>query len=123
MEPLEVEVLDERDVELAETLRDLGLRKAEAYLVTYLHLAGPSVSRSVEVGTSLRQPEVSTASKTLEERDWLTRDVSDDVGDHRPMKVMELTVDLSEALDELREEREREYREFLDRVERAEELL
>lgn len=123
MESVEVEALDGDDVELAETLRELGLRKAEAYLVTYLHRAGPSVSRAIEVGTSLRQPEVSMAAKSLEERGWMERYVSDDEGDHRPMKTMELTVEVEEVLNHLEEERRSDFRNYLDKVKAARELL
>lgn len=116
-------VLDDEDVQLAEALRELGLRKAESYLLTYLHLAGPSVSREVEMGTSLRQPEVSMAAKRLEEKELLDRYVSDERGGHRPMKTMEIQQDLSEVLDDLQREKEQEYRESLDLIQDARDLL
>lgn len=109
-------------MELAETLRELGLRKPEAYLATYLHLAGPSVSSAVEVGTSLRQPEVSMAAKELEEQGHLERRVADDEGDHRPRKEMRLTDGLEAIIAELKEEAEERYREEMEKIERAEEL-
>lgn len=123
MEERTVESLDREDVELAETLRSLGTRKAEAYLMTYLDRAGPSVSRSVEVGTSLRQPEVSMAAKALSEKGWLEREVADEEGEHRPMKRMRLTVDLTEVVDSLERVKEEKFREKLRLVDRARDLI
>lgn len=123
MRDAQVEVLDREDVELAEALRGLGLRKAEAYLLTYLHRAGPSVSRSVEVGTSLRQPEVSMAAKRMEERGWLETGVADEEGDHRPMKLLELSRGMEGVVESLREARKGEYEAYLALAERAEDLL
>ena len=66
-----VKTLDDRDREFAETLQKLGVQPNVAAMITYLMNVDKATSREIEIGTDLRQPEVSICAKTLRYNGWL----------------------------------------------------
>jgi predicted transcriptional regulator len=64
-------VLDDEDREFADILRSLGMQRNTAILITYLASAGEATSREIELGASLRQPEVSIAMRDLRGKNWV----------------------------------------------------
>jgi predicted transcriptional regulator len=60
-----IRVLDENDFEFIEALQNLGVSESVAMLITILASSREATSRGIEIGTGLRQPEVSIAMKTL----------------------------------------------------------
>ena len=60
-----VRVLDEKDLEFVEALRSLNVPRNVAILITFLANANEATSREIEMGTSMRQPEVSIGMRAL----------------------------------------------------------
>ena len=60
-----VKVLDEKDLDFIETLQSLNVPRNVAGLITYLANTNEAISREIEMGTNLRQPEVSIAMRTF----------------------------------------------------------
>jgi predicted transcriptional regulator len=51
-------MLDEKDLEFVDALRSLNVPRNVAALITYLANTSEATSREIEMGTNLRQPEV-----------------------------------------------------------------
>jgi predicted transcriptional regulator len=93
-----IKVLDDKDLEFIEALRSLDVARGVASLITYLANVGEATSRDIEMGTDLRQPEVSIAMRTLRENNWVTeRDVETE-GRGRPMKIYKLSMPIEEII-------------------------
>ena len=57
-------MLDEKDLEFIDALRSLEVPRNVAGLITFLANTNEATSRQIEVGTNMRQPEVSIAMCT-----------------------------------------------------------
>jgi len=66
-----VKELDEKDLEFVEALRSLNVPRNVATMITYLANTDDVTSREIEMGTDLRQPEVSIAMRTLRQNNWV----------------------------------------------------
>jgi predicted transcriptional regulator len=67
-------------------------------MITYLANANEATSREIEMGTNLRQPEVSIGMRTLRENNWVEeRDVKVG-GKGRPMRIYKLGVPIGEII-------------------------
>jgi predicted transcriptional regulator len=94
MRQFSVKVLDDNDREFVEVLRELGIPRNVASMITYLANVDEATSREIEIGSSLRQPEVSIAMRTLRTHNWVEeREIKKD-GKGRPMKVYKLNITL-----------------------------
>jgi predicted transcriptional regulator len=94
-----IKILDERDFEFVEALQSLGIQKSVALLITILASTHEATSREIEMGTGLRQPEVSIAMRTLRENKWVgERDVKAE-GKGRPMRVYSLSMPLDKIIE------------------------
>jgi predicted transcriptional regulator len=80
-------VLDEKDQEFIDALRSLNVPRNVAGLITYLANTSEATSREIEMGTNLRQPEVSIAMRTLRQNNWVEERNVKAEGKGRPMKV------------------------------------
>ena len=90
--------MDEKDLEFVGALRSINVPRNVATLITYLANANEATSREIEMGTNMRQPEVSIAMRTLRENNWVNeRDVRV-AGKGRPMKVYKLSVGIEEIV-------------------------
>ena len=69
-----VKILDDKDMEFVETLRSLGVPRNVATLITFLANVDEASSREIEMGSDLRQPEVSIAMRTLRDNSGLRRE-------------------------------------------------
>jgi predicted transcriptional regulator len=79
-----------------------------AELITYLANVSEATSREIEMGTGLRQPEVSIGMRTLHENKWvLVREVkTEEKG--RPKKIYSLSVPLDKIIKHYEDEKIRE---------------
>ena len=69
-----------------------------ASVITYLSNVDEATSREIEMGTRMRQPEVSIGMRALRENNWIEeRDVRTE-GKGRPMKVYKLSVPIGEII-------------------------
>jgi len=82
-----VKILDDKDLEFVDALRSLKVPRNVATLITFLANATEATSREIEVGTSMRQPEVSIGMRALRQNDWIGEREIKAEGKGRPMKV------------------------------------
>ena len=110
------------DEKLVELLIKAGLRKNPAKVIAYLSKVKKAKAREIELGTDLREPELSLAIKDLKKRNWIKeRKIKRDRVGRRP-KEYELIVDLKDIVRELIDARRRELNELkakLSKLERA----
>ena len=91
-------MLDEKDLEFVGALRSINVPRNVATLITYLKNTNEATSREIEIGTDLRQPEVSIGIRALRNINWIEeRDVKVG-GKGRPMKVYKLGVPIGEII-------------------------
>ena len=103
-----VKVLDDRDQEIIKALRGLKVPKSAAALITYLANVSEATSREIEMGTNLRQPEVSLGMSMLNKNKWVTeREVKVDRRG-RPKKVYSLSIPIEQIIKHYEEEKGRE---------------
>ena len=122
MRQFSVKVLDDDDREFVEVLRDLGIPRNVASMITYLANADEATSREIEIGSNLRQPEVSIAMRTLRNNDWVEeREIKKD-GKGRPMKVYRLTISLEEIIRHFEEEKKKESTRVMENIDRLKDL-
>ena len=101
-------MLDEHDMEFVEALRNLKVPRNVAILITYLADSNEATSREIEMGTNLRQPEVSIAMRTLRNNNWVEEKEIKTEGKGRPMRIYKLGVPLESIIQHFQEESNRE---------------
>ncbi|HNT71466.1 MAG TPA: ArsR family transcriptional regulator [Methanothrix sp.] len=122
MRQFSVKVLDDDDREFVEVLRDLGIPRNVASMITYLANVEEATSREIEIGSNLRQPEVSIAMRSLRNNGWVEeREVKKD-GKGRPMKVYRLIISLEEIIKHFEEEKKVESTMVMENIERLKDL-
>ncbi|MGP8255295.1 MAG: MarR family transcriptional regulator [Methanoregula sp.] len=98
MKEQNVVLFTDKEEEFLNLLIEIGIRKTVAQLLVFLANTPEATSRDLERGTDLRQPEVSTAIKYLDDHGWITsREIpSDKKG--RPKKTYSLAVPIKEII-------------------------
>lgn len=115
-------MLDERDLEFIETLGRLNVPKNVATLIIYLANVKEATSREIELGTDLRQPEVSIGVRTLRKNQWVNeRDIKAELKG-RPMKIYELSMPLEKIIKHFEEEKNRESARTMESIQRLKEM-
>ena len=115
-------MLDEKDLEFIDTLRSLEVPRNVATLITYLANANEVTSREIEIGTSLRQPEVSIAMRTLRQNKWIDEREVKAKGKGRPMKVYKLSVPIQEIIQHYEVEKNSEAAKTMQAIQRLREI-
>lgn len=93
-----------------------------ASLITYLADANEATSREIEMGTNLRQPEVSIAMRAMRQNKWVEeRDIKAE-GKGRPMKVYKLSVPLESIITFYEEEANRESAHAMESIQKLKQL-
>ena len=64
-------VFDQDEEVMASLLCNVGVKRNLAKALVYLANVNESVSRNIELGAGLRQPEVSIAMREMRERGWI----------------------------------------------------
>ncbi|UEC43202.1 MAG: hypothetical protein METHAR1v1_1200008 [Methanothrix sp.] len=118
-----VKVLDDKDLEFAETLRSLGVQRNVAILITYLANVEEASSRDIEMGSNLRQPEVSIAMRALRDNDWVSEKEVRRGGKGRPMKVYSLLTPIDEIIRHFEEEKQQESVQTMESIQKLKELI
>jgi predicted transcriptional regulator len=122
MRQFSVKVLDDADREFVEVLKELGIPRNVASMITYLANVDEATSREIEIGSNLRQPEVSIAMRTLRNNSWVEeREIKKD-GKGRPMKVYRLTISLPDIIKHFEDEKRRESAKTMESIEKLKEL-
>jgi predicted transcriptional regulator len=116
-------MLDEKDLEFVDALRSLNVPRNVATMITYLANTDEVTSREIEMGTDLRQPEVSIAMRTLRQNSWVEEhDVKLD-GKGRPMKVYKLGVPIEKIIKHYEEEKNNEASQNMKSIQRLKEMI
>ena len=117
-----INVADEKDLEFAEGLQRLGMKRNVASLITYLKNVNEGSARDIEMATGMRQPEVSIAMQTLRERNWLTEHEIKSEGKGRPLKIYALRATIDEIINYCEAEKSRELARTSEVIQRLKEL-
>ena len=115
--------LSRREERMAELLIRAGMNKNVARAVVYLSKVKEAVSREIEIGANLRQPEVSLAMKKLRERGWVKMRELKRKGKGRPLKCYKLTVDLRDIAKGLIEKKREELKKLEEKLKELEKAI
>jgi predicted transcriptional regulator len=115
-------VLDEKDFEFIEALHNLGVPKGVAALITILASVDEATSREIEMGTDLRQPEVSIAMRTLRENNWVSEREVKAEGKGRPMKVYKLSIPLDKIIEYFENKKKSESAQAMQAIQKLREM-
>ncbi len=122
MKSLTIRQFDEKDEEIADALISLGISRNVARILSYLQNKNEVTSVELEREAGLRQPEVSTAVRDLEERDWLNEREEKKPGKGRPYKVYSLKVGFNKIISELEKQQKKAIDEMQASIKRLKEL-
>jgi predicted transcriptional regulator len=117
-----VDVFDVVDEEFADTLVGLGLKRNVAKTLTYLINTQEVTSREIEMGSDLRQPEVSTAMRELQKLKWVAIREEKKPGKGRPFKIYRLDKNLNSIIQQLEQQKTLESRMMMENVQRLKSL-
>ncbi|MCK5217216.1 MAG: ArsR family transcriptional regulator [Methanosarcinales archaeon] len=117
-----VDVFDVVDEEFADTLVGLGLKRNVAKTLTYLINTQEVTSREIEMGSDLRQPEVSTAMRELQKLKWVAIREEKKPGKGRPFKIYRLDKNLNSIIQQLEQQKTMESRMMMENVQRLKSL-
>jgi predicted transcriptional regulator len=118
-----VKILDDKDMEFVETLRSLGVPRNVATLITFLANVDEASSREIEMGSDLRQPEVSIAMRNLRENNWIEEREIKREGKGRPMKVYSLRATIDEIIKHYEKQKLDESAQAMESIQRLKELI
>ena len=118
-----VKILDDKDMEFVETLRSLDVPRNVATLITFLANVEEASSREIEMGSDLRQPEVSIAMRTLRDNNWIEEKEIKREGKGRPMKVYSLRAKIDEIIRHFEEEKLHESAQAMESIQRLKQLI
>ena len=109
-------------MEFVEALRSINVPRNVASVITYLSNVDEATSREIEMGTNLRQPEVSIGMRALRENNWIEeRDVKVG-GKGRPMKVYKLNVPIEEIIKYYEDVKNREAAKTMQAIQRLKDI-
>ncbi len=107
----------ERD-EFASILMKVGLKRNVARVLTYLAGVDEATSREIEMGSDLRQPEVSIAMREIRKLDWISERDEKNPGKGRPYRIYRLNKSLPEIISYLEGEKAKESEIILRQIEK-----
>ena len=111
----------ERD-EFASILMKVGLKRNVAKVLTYLAGVAEATSREIEIGSDLRQPEVSIAMREIRKLDWIVERDEKNPGKGRPYRIYRLSRSLPEIVDHLEKEKSMESERIMRQIEKLKSL-
>ncbi len=116
------EGLDEDEKKLAECLEKAGLENKTAQTLVYIASSEEVKSREIEGNLTLRQPEVSIATKGLRERGWVTTEKEKKEGKGRPINIYSLAKPLAKIIESIEEEEREKIEDIEENLDRMEDL-
>jgi len=114
---------DEKDIEVVDTLKSLGVPRKVSNMIAYLASGNEATSREIERGSDLRQPEVSIALRTLRKNNWVEERMTKSDGTGRPMKVYRLKAPIEEILAFYEQEKLKEATQAMQSIQKLKALL
>ena|SRR3990170_2668308 len=122
MKNLAVKHFDEKEEEIVNDLITLGLSRPVAKTLAYLQQVNEVTSIELEMGTDLRQPEVSIATNQLKERGWINEREKKKIGKGRPYKIYSLKIGFNEVVGQLEKQQRKAVEETHKSIKRLKEL-
>jgi predicted transcriptional regulator len=122
MKMLKINQFDKKDEEIVDALISLGMNRPAARMLAYIQQVNEATSVELEMGTGLRQPEVSIAAKQLAERDWINERDEKKPGKGRPFKIYSLKVEFKYIIAQLEKQQKKAVDETKGKIERLKEL-
>ena len=108
--------------EFASILIQIGLQRNVAKVLTYLAAVTEATSREIEIGSDLRQPEVSIAMREIRRLDWVIERDEKNPGKGRPYRIYRLNKRLSEIVETLEEQKSKESERIMKQIEKLKSL-
>jgi predicted transcriptional regulator len=108
--------------EFASILMKIGLKRNVAKVLTYLAGVSEATSREIEMGSDLRQPEVSIAMREIRKLDWISERDEKNPGKGRPYRIYKLNKSLPEIIEYLEAEKARESEIVMKQIEKLKTL-
>lgn len=108
--------------EFASILIQIGLKRNVAKVLTYLAAVTEATSREIEIGSDLRQPEVSIAMREIRRLGWVMERDEKNPGKGRPYRIYRLNKSLSEIVETLEAEKSKESERIMKQIERLKSL-
>ncbi|MHC1631049.1 MAG: ArsR family transcriptional regulator [Methanotrichaceae archaeon] len=108
--------------EFASILMKIGMKRNVSKVLTYLACVDEATSREIEIGSDLRQPEVSIAMRVLRKMDWISERDAKNPGKGRPYRIYKLKKGLYDIIDYLEENKRYEMEQVMTKIERLKEL-
>lgn len=108
--------------EFASILIQIGLKRNVAKVLTYLATVTEATSREIEIGSDLRQPEVSIAMREIRRLDWVMERDEKNPGKGRPYRIYRLNKSLSEIVETLEEQKSKESERIMKQIEKLKSL-
>ena len=109
-------------MEFVEVMRSLKVPRSVAAIITYLASTSEVTSREIEIGTGLRQPEVSIGMRTLHENNWVNEHDVKNEGKGRPKKIYSLRVPIDEIIKHYEDEKSRESAVAMEAIQKLKEI-
>jgi predicted transcriptional regulator len=111
----------ERD-EFASILIQIGLKRNVAKVLTYLAAVAEATSREIEIGSGLRQPEVSIAMREIRKLEWVVERDEKNPGKGRPYRIYRLNKSLPQIVEFLEAEKSKESERIMKQIEKLKSL-
>ena len=96
--------MTKRELEIIESLKEINITRSETRILLYLFKNDKSLAIDIEKGSDLRQPELSSAAKSLLERGWIKSKTVESTGKGRPRLKYSLAMpknDIFKAINKL----------------------
>ena len=113
---LEVKILDEKDLIFVSDLRNLGISRNVALTLVYLRNVKEASSREIEIGTGLRQPEISMAIGFMDENQWITSRMKRINKKGRPLKIYSFSVKMETVYEYYEQVAQQNYEDSVQRI-------
>ena len=115
------DIAAERD-EFASILMKIGLKRNVAKVLTYLAGVPEATSREIEIGSDLRQPEVSIARREIRRLEWVRERDERNPGKGRPYRIYKLNRSLPDIVQYLESENAKEAERVMKQIEKLKSL-
>ena len=115
------DIAAERD-EFASILMKIGLKRNVAKVLTYLAGVPEATSREIEIGSDLRQPEVSIAMREIRRLEWVRERDERNPGKGRPDRIYKLNRSLPDIVQYLESENAKEAERVMKQIEKLKSL-
>ena len=115
------DIAAERD-EFASILMKIGLKRNVAKVLTYLAGVPEATSREIEIGSDLRQPEVSIAMREIRRLEWVRERDERNPGKGRPYRIYKLNCSLPDIVQYLESENAKEADKVMKQIEKLKSL-